>query len=168
MHWDKVYGKRRRSFRSDRPLQRLLREYVEEHKDALEAEARQRHSRAQKGLPRHVTLWPLSKAEWVRWLEQEQATYENALQSARDGARRAVNVRVTPHPDVLPHDPAIRVQPHTDTGRPPPPAWARDLRNGWHVLRAKDTGARVVIFVARCAGKLLAFARALVALMTPR
>ena len=51
---------------------------------------------------------------------------------------------------------------------PPPPAWARDLRNGWHVLRLKGTGARVVIFVVRCAGKLAARAQALVALLTPR
>ena len=64
LHSGKSAGK---SLRSDRPLQRLLREYVEEHKDELEVEARQRHSRAQKGLPRHVTSWPLSKAEWVRW-----------------------------------------------------------------------------------------------------
>ena len=68
LHWEKREPKRRRSLRSDRPLQRLLRESVKEHKAELEVEARQRHSRAQKGLPRHVTSWPLSKAEWVRWL----------------------------------------------------------------------------------------------------
>ena len=67
--WKIAFGQKSagKSLRSDRPLQRLLREYVEEHKDELEVEARQRHSRAQKGLPRHVTSWPLSKAEWVRW-----------------------------------------------------------------------------------------------------
>ena len=67
LRWEKRKPKNRKSLRSDRPLQRLLREYVEEHRDKLEVEARQRHSRAQKGLPRHVTSWPLSKAEWVRW-----------------------------------------------------------------------------------------------------
>ena len=40
-----------------------------------------------------MTSWPLSKAEWIRWLDQEQAADENALQLAKVGARRAVNVR---------------------------------------------------------------------------
>ena len=75
-------------------------------------------------------------------------------------------MRVTPHPDVPPKGPAIRMKPHTDAGRTL--EWARYLCNGWHVLRLKGTGARVVIFVVRCAGKLAARAQALVALLTPR
>ena len=134
--------KRRRTFRSDRPLKRLLQEYIDEHKDELEVETAQRHARALKGPANRMTSWPLSKAEWIRWLDKEQATYENALRLAKVGARRAVNVRATPHPDAPQKDPAIRLKPHIDTCRP---AWARQLSNGWHALRLKDTGARCVI-----------------------
>jgi hypothetical protein len=129
-----------------------LREYVEEHKDDMEVETAQRHARAQKGLADRVTSWPLPKAEWLRWLEREQATYDKALKLDKVGGRRLVNVRAPPHPDVPRKDPAIRVKPHIDTGRP---AWARQLCNRWHALRLKDTGARVVIFVVCCAGKLV-------------
>jgi len=101
----------------------------------------------------------LSFAEWISCLDKEQATYENALWFAKVGVRRAVNARATPHPDVPWKNPAIRVKPRIDTGRP---AWARQLSNGWHALRLKDTGARCVIFVARCAGKFVAFEQALV------
>ena len=97
----------------------------------------------------------MSKAGWLSWLEKEQPTaYEKALELAKSGARRAVNVRVTPRPDVPQKDPAIRLQPNTD---PPRPAWARKLCNGWHALRLKDKVTRVVVFVVRCAGKLVAF-----------
>ena len=82
-----------------------------------------------------MTSWPLSKAEWIRWLDKEQATYENALRLVKVGVRRAVNVRVTPHPDGPQKDPAIRLKPHIDTRRP---AWALQLSNGWHALRMKD------------------------------
>ena len=61
---------------------------------------------------------------------------------------------MTPRPDVPQKDPAIRLQPNTD---PPRPAWARKLCNGWHALRLKDKVTRVVAFVMRCAGKLVAF-----------
>ena len=54
-----------------------------------------------------MTSWPLSKAEWVRWLDKEQATYENVLRLVKGGVRRAVNVRVTPHPDVPQKDPKL-------------------------------------------------------------
>ena len=104
-------------------------------------------------------MWPLSKAERVRWSDKEQATYENALRLAKVGVRRAVSVRATPHPDVPWKDPAIRVKPHIDTGLP---AWARQLSNGWRVLRMKDTGVRCVMFVVRCAGKFVAFRTGLV------
>ena len=46
---------------------------------------------------------------------------------------------------------------HSHTCRP---AWARQLSNGWHALRLKDTGARCVILVVRCAGTLVVFAQA--------
>ena len=51
-------------------------------------------------------------------------------------------------------DPVVRLKPNTDAARP---AWARKLSNGWHALRLKDKGTRVVIFVVHCAGKLAAF-----------
>ena len=82
-----------------------------------------------------MTAWPMFKAELVRWLGKEQGTYENALRLAKVGVRRAVNVRVTPHPDVPQQDAAIRLKPHIVTGRP---AWVRQLSNGWHALRMKD------------------------------
>ena len=123
-----------------------MRAYAEEHKDELEVETAQRHARAQKGPVDRMTSWPVSEAGWLRWLEREQATYDKALPLAKVGVRRAVNVRATPHPDVPRNDPAIRVKPHIDTVNP---AWARKLCNGWHALRLKDTGARVVISVAR-------------------
>ena len=105
-----------------------------------------------------MTSWPLSKAEWIGWLDKGQATYEDALQLAKVGARRAVNVRVAPYPDAPQKDLAIRLKPHIDTCRP---AWARQLSNRLHELRLKDTGARCVIFVVHCAGKFVAFAQAL-------
>jgi hypothetical protein len=77
-------------------------------------------------------------------VEKVPAAYEKALELAKSGSRRAVNVRVTPRPDVPQKDPAIRLQPKTD---PPRPALARKLRNGWHALRLKDKVTRVVIFV---------------------
>ena len=125
----------------------------------------QRHARAQKGLADRVTSWPVSKAGRLRWLEREQAPHDKALQLAKVGARRAANVRATPHPDAPRNDPAIRIKPNIDTVNP---AWARNLCNWWHALRLKDTGARVVICVVRCAGKLVAFAQALASLLTPR
>jgi hypothetical protein len=97
-------------------------------------------------------------------MELERATYDKALQSVKAGARQAVNVRVTPHPDVLQKDPTVRIKPQTDKVRP---AWAGKLRNGWHALRLPDTGVRLVIFAVRCAGKFAAFARALGSLVMP-
>ena len=83
--WKALVGKdkckRRTTFRSDRPLQRLLREYVEEHKDELEVETAQRHARAGRG-----TSWPLPKTKWLRWLDRAQATYDKALWLAKVGA----------------------------------------------------------------------------------
>ena len=96
----------------------------------------------------------MSKAGWLSWLEKEPTAYEKALELAKSGARRAVNVRVTPHPDVPQKDPVVPLQPNTAPARP---AWARKLCNGWHALRLKDKVTRVVIFVVRCAGKLAAF-----------
>ena len=43
-----VQLKRRTTCRSDRPLKRLLQEYIDEHKDGLEVETALRHSRASK------------------------------------------------------------------------------------------------------------------------
>ena len=51
------------------------------------------------------------------------------------GARRAVNLRVTPHPDVPQTDPNVCLKPNTDTHHP---AWARKLSNAWHALLLKD------------------------------
>ncbi len=62
-----------------------------------------------------MTSWPLPKAEWIRWLGKAQATFENALHLANVAARRAFNVRATPHPDAPQKDPAIRLNPHIDT-----------------------------------------------------
>jgi len=140
--------------RSDRPLQRLLQEYVEEHKDDFEAETARRHACAQHGLPDRVISGPLSKAGWLSWLEQEPTALDKALQLAKSGKRQAVNVRVTPRPDVPQKDQNLRLKPDTDTHRH---AWARKLCNGWHALLLKDTGTRLVIFVVRCAGKLAVF-----------
>ena len=155
LHWEHAAPKCRRRLREHGWRQRLLKQYMEEHKDDLEVEMARRHARAQQGPEDRVTSWPLSKAGWLSWLEKEQPTaYEKALELAKSGARRAVNVRVTPRPDVPQKDPAIRLQPNTD---PPRPAWARKLCNGWHALRLKDKVTRVVVFVVRCAGKLVAF-----------
>jgi hypothetical protein len=138
---------------------------MDEHKEELQAETRRRHARAtQYLLEERVTSWPQSKAAWFRWLEPEPAIYNMALQSVKAGVRRAVNMRVTPHPDVPQKDPAVRVKPQTDAARP---AWAGKLRNGWHALRLRDKGARMVIFAVRCAGKFAAFADALASLPTP-
>ena len=165
LHWEKTKPKRQKRLRSHRPLQRILDEYVEENKDELEAEAARRHALARKGLlGDRVTSWPATKTQWLRWLEREQATYDTALQSVKAGVRRAVNVRVTPHPNVPQKDPAVRIKPQTDTARPP---WAGRLHNGWYALRLQDTGVRLVMFVVRCAGKLAAFARALASLAMP-
>ena len=71
LQWEQVRRKRRKRLRSRRPLQRLFQEYVEEHKDELEAESARRHACAHQGLPDRVTSWPLSKAGWLSWLEQE-------------------------------------------------------------------------------------------------
>ena len=165
LHWQETQPKRRKRFRSHRPLQRLLEEYVEEHQEELEAEAARRRACAKQMMgSSHVTSWPQSKVEWLRWMELERATYDKALQSVKAGVRRAVNMRVTPHPDVPPKDPTVRMKPQTDTAWP---AWAGKLRNGWHALRLQDTGVRLVIFAVRCAGRLAPFARALVSLVMP-
>ena len=82
-----------------------------------------------------MTSWPLSRAEWVRWLDKERATYEHVLRLVKAGVRRAVNVRATPHPDVPQKDAAIRLKPHIDTCGP---AGARLLSNGRHALRLND------------------------------
>ena len=66
---------------------------MDEHKDELEVETAQRHSRVVKGPANRMTPCPLSKAEWVRWLDKEQATYENVLRSFKAGARRPANAR---------------------------------------------------------------------------
>ena len=87
-----------------------------------------------------MTSWPLSKAEWVRWPDKEQGTYENVLRSVKVGVRRTANARVTPRPDAPRKDAAIHLDPHIDTCRP---AGARQLSNGWHALRTKDTGVRL-------------------------
>ena len=101
MQWEEaVKLKRRRTFCADRPLKRLLQEYIVEHKDELEVETAQRHSRALKGPEHRMTSWPLSRAEWVRWLDKEQGADANVLRSVKVGVRLAANVRVTPHPDV--------------------------------------------------------------------
>ena len=76
-----------------------------------------------------MTSWPWPNADWVSWLYKSQETYENVLRSVKAGVRRAVNVRVTPHPDAPQKDAAIRLKPHIDTCRP---ARARQLSNGWH------------------------------------
>ena len=125
----------------------------------MEVETAQRHSRALKGPAHRMTSRTVSKAEWVRWLVKEQANYENVLRLVKVGVRRAANARVKPHPDVPQKDPAIRLKPHIDTRRP---GWARQLSNGWHALRTKDTGVRCDIFVVRCAGKFVAFRTGLV------
>ena len=95
----------------------------------MEVETAKRHSRAQKGPADRVTSWPLSKAGWLSWLDQEPAAaaFDQALELAKSGARRAVNLRVTPHPDVPQKDPNVRLKPDTDTHHP---GWARKLCNG--------------------------------------
>ena len=119
----------------------------------------QRHSRALNGPGQRTTSWPLSKAEWVRWLDQEQGTYENVLRSVKVGVRRTVNVRVTPHPDV----------PQTGCSDPPkatywymPPGLGTPALQ--RVARAAHEGHRRPLchFVARCAGESVAFTQALV------
>ena len=92
-------------------------------------------------------------------MDQEPAAeaFDKALELAKSGARRAVNVRVTPRPDVPQKDPHVRrLKPDTDTRNP---ALARKLCNGWHALLLKDTGTRIVIFAVCCAGKFVAFAK---------
>ena len=136
-----------------------MQEYIDEHNNELDAEVAQCHSRDLKGPARRMTSWPVSKAEWVRWLDKEQATYENVLRLVKVGVRRVVNVRVTPHPDAPQKDAAIRLEPHIDTCRPD---WARQLSNGRHALRMKDTGVRCVMCVVRCAGKFVVLVQGLV------
>ena len=92
LHWEESAKlNRRTTFRSDRPLKGLLQKYIDEQKDELEAETAQRHSRALNGPAHRMTFRPLSKAEWVRWLDKGQATYENALRLVKVGVRWAVN-----------------------------------------------------------------------------
>ena len=73
-----------------------------EHRDELEEERARRRACAQHMMLGRVTSWPLSKAGWLSWLDQEPAAaaFNKALELAKSGARRAVNLRVTPHPDV--------------------------------------------------------------------
>ena len=94
MGGESVKLNRKITFHSDRPLNRLLQECIDEHNYELEVETAQRHSRAAKGPEHRMTLRPSSKAEWVRWLDKEQATYENVLRLVKVGERRAVNGHV--------------------------------------------------------------------------
>ena len=112
---------------------------MDEHKDEFEAESARR---------------PLQRL-FQEYVDQEPAALDKALQLAKSGARRAVNVRATPRPDVPQKNPNVCLKPDTDTHRP---AWACKLCNGEHALLLKDTGAGIVIFVGCCAGKFVAFA----------
>jgi hypothetical protein len=91
---------------------------VDEQKDELEEERARRRACAHHMMLGRVTSWPLSKAGWLSWLDQKSAAFDEALQLAKSGARRAVNVRATPHPDVPQKDPNVCLKPDTDTHHP--------------------------------------------------
>ena len=93
---------------------------MDEHKDELEEERARRRACAQHMMLGRVTSWPLSKAGWLSWLDQEPAAeaFDKALELAKSGARRAVNLRVAPHPDVPQKDPNVCLKPDTGTHTP--------------------------------------------------
>ena len=130
---------------------------MEERGAEFRREARLRRERASVEPASSVVSWPRTTVSWVDWLEREEKTYDEAIQAVRAGARRAINVRVVASPHVPQKDPAVRVQPKTKAALP---AWASKLSDGWFALRLRTS--RIVIFAARCAGKMAAFVPALI------
>ena len=58
---------------------------MDEHNDELEEERERRRACAKHMMMGRVTSWPLSKAGWISWLDQEPTALDKALQLAEAG-----------------------------------------------------------------------------------
>ena len=80
--------------------------------------------------------WPLARACWLEWIQENQARFEDVLRDMRNGARRTVNTQLRALADVPASAP-----PMAQKARIPQPSWAKLVRNGWYVLQLSPDAA---------------------------
>ena len=71
--------------------------------------------------------WPVTKADWLRWLGNHQEKFTAALAAARAGCRNGINQRLQPSQQ-WPQGPSLRQWLPDAT-----PQWIRLVKNGWYV-----------------------------------
>ena len=127
-----------------------LREYIASHREDLarkvelvQAEALEAQNST--ALRRDFQLsWPLTRACWLAWIQENRARFEDVLRDMRHGARSSVNEQLRPLGDVP--DSAPKMAPQEK--RPQPP-WAKLVRNGWYALKLKSPDALAAAAPAR-------------------
>ncbi len=122
-----------REARSSEDLTRLLQEYIESNKTALEKELSHLRSAAAPAQEAcHAGGAPLSKAKWLEWLHEDsnRSAFLQRVRESRAGSRRCHNVRLKAS-EMLPRE-VGRLQ--AETVAQPLPCWQR-LQSGFFCLR---------------------------------
>ena len=118
-----------------------LREYIAAHRTDLQVkvQAAQAQLVATQDTKRSTEFqlsWPLARASWVEWIQENQARFDDVLRDMRHGARRIVNQQLRALPDVPDSAPLLLPK-----ARVPQPSWAKLVRNGWYVLHSSPDAA---------------------------
>ena len=154
-----------------------LKDYITAHEQDLRAALAKVKADAAAALEQHDSQakkpfqasWPLSRNNWVAWLDEHHEDFLCLLKDMRAGARRQVNARVLADPSLPELGSAAPLVPKAKTARP---SWARLVRSGWYALHLTETAApvapppaapavppqRLVLFVVSAGRKTAAWA----------
>ncbi len=67
----------------------FLQRHMDEHREELEEELRQVKAQTSvKGVPQRFPSWPMSKAAWVEWLQENDQIAMELLRAVRQGLRK--------------------------------------------------------------------------------
>ena len=125
-----------------------LKDYITAHEQDLRAALAKVKADAAAALEQHdaqaakpfQASWPLSRNNWVAWLDEHHEDFMCLLKDMRAGARRQVNARVLADPSLPELGSAAPLVPKAKTARP---SWARLVRSGWYALHLTETAAPV-------------------------
>ena len=79
---------------------------------------------------RFALSWPLSRASWIVWIEENEGRFQDVLRDMQSGARRCINEQLSAEDGVPDYAPL-----QAPKTKKPRLAWARLIRNGWYALQ---------------------------------
>ena len=127
-----------------------LRAFVDEHRESLAAELEEVKEAARRSATElsFNSSCPATQSDFCKWISQNETRWKEAVQRARNGARKQVNVRLTPEAGSQRAAPGrlAPARPRSEL------KWRTLLSNGFFALALKDVG-RITLFAVSCGGR---------------